>query len=139
MMLIHFPSALLPVDLVFSILSGYLHLPVLAEAAYYCLWAGVVGGWAAMVAGFFDFVRFIKPGTSVVNKVIFHACIQIVVVICFTLILTYEYKHVSSIYPVSVLLLTGKAVTTIILFAGNYIGGEIVLKHIAREFQEKNG
>lgn len=134
-MLIHFPSALLPMDFLFGVMGQYLELKPLLAASYYCLMAGVLGGWVAMAAGLFDLVLFIKPGSPAVSKVVLHLCIQVAVIICFSVLLALEYKNTALQENPAVSMIIGKAVLLGTMFFGNYLGGEIVLKYIAKEFQ----
>ena len=134
-MLVHFPAALLPIDLVFNVMSEYLTFKPLNEAAYYCLTAGVLGGWLAMAAGLFDFIRFIKPGSPAIKRVMLHLAIQVAVIICFSLLLALEYKHPDWMNSPTVLILCSKAILLLAMFCGNYVGGEIVFRYIAKEFQ----
>jgi len=137
MVLVHFPSALLPMDFVFSTLSLYLNQMSFATASYYCLWAGVAGGWAAIFAGAFDLVKYFKPGHPGIRQALTHATVQVTVIIFFTLILAFEYKHPSNIASPSIILIAGKALFLMLMVVGNYMGGELVLKYIAKMFETK--
>ena len=134
-MMVHFPSALLPVDFVFNLITAYSGFKALNDAAYYCLAAGVLGGWVAMGAGLIDLIRFIKPGSPAIRKVIIHFCIQATVIICFSIVLALEYKHPGMRETPSSLMLVCKGGFLVAMLFGNFIGGEIVLKYVAKEFQ----
>ncbi len=53
-MLIHFPSALLPMDFVCYGLLYYTHQTSFAYASFYALFGAVVLGWAAALFGILD-------------------------------------------------------------------------------------
>jgi uncharacterized membrane protein len=137
MMLIHFPIALLCMDLVFSIAGAY--IPELSETAYYCLIAGVIGGWLAILAGILDLFRHIlQHGAKATRMALVHGGIQSVIILTFTVFLSLEYKDHTYIANQPVWLLSGKIVLILAMLYGNYLGGELVMKYIAKEFQQKD-
>ena len=50
-MVVHFPVALLMGSVLFDLLASWLQNPGLRSAAKYCLWAGIVTGFAAVQTG----------------------------------------------------------------------------------------
>jgi len=82
LMLVHFPAALLPADLFFMAASVYLENESLAQAAYYCLLAGVLGGWIAFLTGFYDlFTYLLQTQSQGIKKGFIHAGIQTTVIL----------------------------------------------------------
>jgi uncharacterized membrane protein len=134
MMVVHFPAALLPVDFIFQIASHYFENEQLSEAGYYCLMAGVLGGWLAVLTGLYDlFTRVLKPGTSAPKAALYHAALQVFMLLGFTVILSLCYHHRNYIYQPPVWMWFSKGSLILVLGAGNYFGGELVLRHVAKE------
>lgn len=138
-MVIHFPVALLPMDIVFNILAIYLSNEMLLNVAYYCAVAGIIGGWIAILTGLLDlFLHLAKHGSQATKLALLHGSIQSSVVIGYTLIVSAEYKNASLITSPPTWLLGTKVVLVLALFLGNYIGGELLMKYIAKDFQSGN-
>lgn len=136
MMVVHFPAALLPMDLVFSFAALFFRQETLADAAYYCLMAGVIGGWIAVLAGMLDLFRYlIIPENSNVRKGVVHGVVQTVVIAGFTALLAIEYHNPAYIYSAPTALWAGKIALIIILLVGNYLGGDLVLRVVSRQFR----
>lgn len=134
MMVIHFPAALLPMDLLFGMSAVYFQNEVLYEAAYYCLMAGVLGGWLAVLTGLYDlFTRIMKPGQPTPVQAFIHAGLQISVVMGFSIVLSQEYHHPDFIHHVPLWIWIMKGFMIFLLLAGNYFGGELVFRHVAKE------
>jgi uncharacterized membrane protein len=134
MMVVHFPAALLPVDFIFQMSSLYFENEPLGAAAYYCLAAGVIGGWFAIVTGLYDvFTRVLKPGGPIPKAAIWHAGLQVCVILAFTLILSLSYHEQAYIYHPPVWMWILKACLLGVMLAGNYFGGELVLRHVVKE------
>jgi uncharacterized membrane protein len=93
MIVIHFPSALLVMDSVFAGVGAYNQNEKIAYAGYYCLIAGAIGGWTAMVSGMYDLFKYLmRPEHSGIRTGLVHAGVQSFVVIGFTIILSLEYN-----------------------------------------------
>jgi uncharacterized membrane protein len=134
MMLVHFPAALLPVDFIFQIASHYFEIEQLSEAGHYCLMAGVAGGWLAVLTGLYDlFTLVLKPGEPAPKAARYHAGLQVFMLLGFTVILSLSYHHREYIHQPPVWMWISKGFLIIILSAGNYFGGELVLRHVAKE------
>jgi uncharacterized membrane protein len=132
LLLIHFPAALLPVDLVFSLIANFRSYPDLAMASYYCLLAGVAGGWVAMGAGAIDLFKYVINSGDSLRQVIIHASLQTVVVFGFTVLLGVEHKNQAWIANQPMWLLIMKVILTITMFVGNYFGGEVLFNTVSR-------
>jgi uncharacterized membrane protein len=133
-MVIHFPVALLPMDLLFGMSAIYFQNDMLYEAAYYCLMAGVLGGWLAVLTGLYDlFTRIMKPAQPIPLQAFIHAGLQTIVVIGFSVVLSLEYHHPDFIGQVPLWLWMTKGFMMLLLLAGNYFGGELVFRYVAKE------
>jgi uncharacterized membrane protein len=134
MMVVHFPAALLPMDYIFQFAAIYFNDPRLNEAAYFCLLAGVLSGWIAVLTGLYDFLtRVLKPGEAAPKAAFVHAGLQSILIMGFTIILSVEYHHISYIQDAPVWMLATKGFLILVMLVGNYFGGELVLRHIAKE------
>lgn len=134
-MLLHFPVALWPADFIFSSYSLYAGNSSLAHAAYFCLFAGVAGGWIAILAGFVDLYRFRAVNEKMVTTAIVHASIQMMVTLGFTIILSVERKNELFITAPPGWLLVLKAILLSAMLVGNYLGGNLLLKFVSRKYQ----
>jgi len=138
-MVIHFPSALFPMDFLFSVANIYFPGNSLELAGYYSLLAGVAGGWIALLTGFTDFfLRILKHGPQAINRGLLHAAIQSTMLFSFTAILSLEYHHSDYVTFPPLWLWAVKIALLGLLIFGNYIGGELVFKYIAKEFHAGN-
>lgn len=127
-MLIHFPSALFPMDFVCSVLYFYAGEPPFAYAAFYALAGGVLLGWLAAVFGLFDLVKVSSGHPAALKKALVHGGINFVVITVYTLFAYAVFKNYPQLPVVSPLLLLVKAGLLACLVVGNYLGGSLVLK-----------
>lgn len=129
LMLVHFPSALLPMDVVFSILGYYRKDPSFLTAAFFCLVAGVLAGIVAFVTGLFDLLRIPKEKKTATGTAIIHGFINTMVVLFFG-VFAYkawqEYPLINEPPPSAIII---KSILVLILFAGNYLGGKLIFTH----------
>ncbi|MFZ6009373.1 MAG: DUF2231 domain-containing protein [Bacteroidota bacterium] len=136
-MLVHFPSALLPVDLIFQVMAHVRGDHTLAVAAYYCLMGGVIGGWIAVLSGMTDlFLYLTKEGDKAIKTGLTHAWIQTGVVTGFTAILAFEYKTFSNVLHLPLGLAIAKGILLLVMFAGNYLGGELLFNHVIKQIKK---
>lgn len=138
-MIIHFPSALFPMDFLFSLTASYWPGNSLEMAGYYSLLAGVASGWIAVLTGLADFLlRLLKHGSQAINRGLLHAGIQTLVLAGFTVLLSVEYHHVAYLTAPPPWLWVTKIALLGLMISGNYIGGDLVLKYIAKDFHAGN-
>ena len=136
MMVIHFPAALLPLDFILLCAAIYFNNDKLAEAAYYCLMCGVIGGWMAVLTGVYDFfIHLMIPGSKAIKPGLIHSSIQTIMIIGFTIVLGIEYKNPALVYEQPIGLWIAKIVLLIMLLAGNYFGGDLVLRYVSKQFR----
>lgn len=128
-LLIHFPTALLPMDLALSIMYFTTGNISYGLAGFYCLVGAVLVGCVAMITGVIDLILIPKQEKQALTMGIYHACINGVVLIAFALI-TYRAWHA---YPQMPLPSAGnmvvKGVLILALFVGNYLGGTLIYRH----------
>jgi uncharacterized membrane protein len=126
--LIHFPSALFPMDLVCSVLANCYNRPGLSEAAFYASVGGVIFGCLAVITGAFDLLPVVKDKPGSVNKALIHGSVNTTVLIGFTIFTFISYKHFPEIPYDSTLKLVIKGILVLLLAIGNFLGGSLILK-----------
>jgi uncharacterized membrane protein len=129
MMLIHFPTALLPMDVLLSVFAYYNKDSGFLPAAFYCLAGGVALGALAIITGLIDLLLIPKDKKQAMGTALIHGFMNAIIVILFGI---FAYRA-WQLYPqmnmplLSTLLI--KAVLIIVLFVGNYLGGKLILQH----------
>jgi len=127
-MLIHFPSALLPMDFACSLIGYLTGNHSFTDAAFYALAGGVLMGWLAIIAGALDLAKLVQAESGVIKKVLIHAGVNIAVLIGFSL-LAYKAWQLYPALPVdSIAKLVVKGFLIALMIVGNFIGGSLVLK-----------
>jgi uncharacterized membrane protein len=129
MMVVHFPSALIPMDLVLNAIGMYTHDVSFIIAGFYCLVGGAVLGWAAVVFGAADLLTISAEREKTIRAALIHGGVNTTVVICATVIAWMQYKKLPIIAPPAMLWLGVRALLVAVLLIGNYVGGNLVLKH----------
>src|SRR5690349_8452568 len=96
-MLIHFPSALLPMDLVCYAIYYFTGDASFAFASFYALAGAVVTGWLSVVFGAMDIISIPPEKRTVMQKALLHGGINAIIIIVYT-VLTYSvYKSFPAI------------------------------------------
>jgi uncharacterized membrane protein len=126
--LIHFPSALLPMDLVCSLIAYFGGPHTFTDAAFFAAAGGVLCGWLAVVAGAFDLVPLVKNKPGSLNKALIHGSINTTVLLGFTVTAYLSFRHFPDLYIDSPLKLGVKAALVLLLGVGNFLGGSLILK-----------
>lgn len=127
-MLIHFPSALFPMDLLGSWLGRRSGDPAFTKAAFFAAAAGVIIGWLAVVFGALDLLRVNREQPLSLKKGLLHGGINIMMLCGFTLLVYRSWKMYPALTPDSIALLIIKGVLVAVLIIGNFIGGSLILK-----------
>lgn len=135
LMLVHFPVALLPMDLFCSIIAIETGDKTFLFAGYYALIGAVAFGWLAVITGTVDLITWkstdAKEDQKVIAKGVVHGGIQIIVIMIYSgLAFLENYPYLE--YPSTGVVVT-KVVLVVSMFTGNYFGGELVLKHLIRK------
>jgi uncharacterized membrane protein len=125
--LIHFPSALFPMDLVCSMLAPY-YGNGLSLASFYAMLGGAALGTLAIVTGALDMIPISSRRPELVKKMLLHGGINSLVVIVYSLLAYLAYKKFPNIPPDSWPMIITKACLVLFMFGGNYIGGSLILK-----------
>ena len=128
LMLIHFPSALFPMDFICSGLAHYYGEMNLTYTSFYCMAAGVLFGSLAIIAGTFDLAGVAAKQPAALQKALIHGGINTSVLIGYSILAFMAFKH----YPflttdgLGILIIKGSLIAFMTI--GNYLGGSLVLK-----------
>ena len=128
LVLVHFPAALLPMDLVCAALGWYTHNATFTAAAYYALAGGVGAGWLAVAFGFMDLTRIPSERKAVLSTALLHAGLNTGVLMGYSVLFFLEWKQ-PVLVPATLGVLSVKAALLLALIAGNYLGAQLVLKY----------
>lgn len=127
MMLIHFPAALLPMDLVCSFLGLY-YGPTFIHASFFAMAGGVVLGVLAVITGTFDLLSVLKDNPDAVKKALIHGSINTLVIIGYSVLAWIAFKQYPGIEPDSWAKLMMKGCLVTFMIVANHLGGSLILK-----------
>jgi len=127
-LLVHFPTALLPMDLLLSVLHYTRNNESFGLAGFYCLSAGILAGLLAIITGVADLLSIPKNSKAAWAQGLYHGAINTTIILVFAAL---AYKAWQA-YPtmqttVGTLILKGILVSG--LFVGNYLGGQLIYKY----------
>lgn len=128
MMLIHFPSALFPMDFVCSLLTFYYGVNTFINTSYFSLIGGVVLGVLAIITGAADLIGIVNNKPSVVKKALIHGGINTLVISAYSILAFSAFKQYPNIPSDNLTILITKGCLVTFMFLGNYIGGSLILK-----------
>ena len=135
-LLIHFPTALLPMDLLLSILHYTRNDESFGLAGLYCLSAGIVAGLLAIITGVADLLSIPKDNKAAWAQGLYHGAINTTIILVFAA-LTYKGWQAYPSIQTSVGTLILKGILVSGLFVGNYLGGRLIYKYfIGIEFKQ---
>lgn len=127
-MLVHFPSALFPMSLIFDIISVVMQNQCLACAAFYCIGGGLLLGFAAACAGAIDYSHL--PSTNPAwNKASLHALLNVLWMTLFAIVFGLKVKHFPNITLANPIEIIISVVSVIGLIYSNYLGGDLVFRY----------
>ena len=129
MMLIHFPTALLPMDVLLSFFAYYTKDNSFLSAAFFCLLAGVLGGIFSLITGLIDLLLIPKEKKPVIGAAVIHGFINGTVLLFFGIFAYKSWQLYPQLNMPHLPILIIKAVLAIVLFGGNYLGGKLILQH----------
>src|SRR4051794_27838352 len=128
-MLIHFPSALLPMDVVCYATYYFTDDTSFAFASFYALAGAAVTGWLSILFGTLDLVSLTPEKESAMKKALLHGGINITIIIIYTVMAYPVYKKFPQMSAASMTVLVIKALLVTCMVIGNYIGGSLILKY----------
>ena len=128
-MLVHFPAALLPMDLVCYFLFFYTGNTSFAEASYYAMAGGAILGWLAVIFGAFDLLKIPQENPQIMKTALMHGGINIVIITAYSVLAFMAYKRYPNLPEATVVILIVKALLNLSMIAGNWFGGNLILKY----------
>ncbi|HLF65641.1 MAG TPA: DUF2231 domain-containing protein [Saprospiraceae bacterium] len=128
-MLIHFPAALFPMDLVCSGISFFTSDDSFTMASFYAGAGGITVGWLAMIFGTWDLLRLYKTRQDAMSPALIHGGINSIVVIVFTILVFMRYLEFPDIKADRMGIVFLKATCAAMMLFGNFIGGQLILKY----------
>jgi uncharacterized membrane protein len=128
LMLVHFPSALLPADLVLSLIGWSRQESVFAIAGFFCLIGGVLSGWMAVLTGFADMLM-VRENKIALMAALWHGMVNGACLTGFTLLAYRSWNAYPALGTASTTALIVKAILVLVLFAGNFLGGKLIFKY----------
>ncbi len=127
-MLIHFPSALFPMDLACFSIAYFTNIESLQHAAFYAMIGGALSGWIAVITGMIDLGALFNKKPTSMKKALIHGGINSTMLIGYSIFAFIAFNKYPQIVKDDVLILSIKAVLVVLMIAGNFIGGSLVLK-----------
>jgi uncharacterized membrane protein len=128
-MIIHFPSALFPAELVLYALFFYTGGRSFADASYYAMIGAVISGWTAVILGVTDLTAIPSTKPEAIKKALYHGGLNTSILIIYSVLAYLPYKKYPELPPATISLLVVKGFLITLLLIGNYWGGELILKH----------
>lgn len=128
MMLIHFPSALLPMDLLCSFLGYHTGNSSFTDAAFFALAGGVGFGTLAIITGVFDLAVIAERQPLSLKKALIHGGINSIVVIAYSILAFRGYNQFPDLVQDTLTILIVKGGLLAFMIVGNYLGGSLILK-----------
>lgn len=128
-MLIHFPSALFPMDFVCSLIAFCTGIKPFSDAAFYALMGGSVLGWLAIIAGTFDLLIVMENKPSSIKVALIHGFVNTIVVIAFSLFAFIAFQKYPNLSAPNLLSIIVKGILILFMVIGNFLGGNLILKN----------
>ena len=129
MMLIHFPTALLPMDVFLSFFAYYNNDSSLLPAAFFCMAGGVLIGLVAILTGLIDLLLITKDKKPAIATAVIHGFINTTVLLFFGIFVYRGWQIYPELNVPQMSILITKSVLAVVLFGGNYLGGKLILHH----------
>ncbi len=129
LMLVHFPAALFPMEVVCYYIYYQTGNASFGNASFYAMCGGVSLGWFAIITGAIDLVMIKGDQGAVKAKALIHGFINSTVVLAYSILAYMLFKDYPNPPLATVTLLVAKAALNVLMIAGNYLGGNLVLKY----------
>jgi uncharacterized membrane protein len=128
LMLIHFPSALFPMELLSYSIYYFTNDESFATASLYALMAGSTLGWLAIITGAIDLLKISPERTKVMNKALIHGSVNTTVVLAYSVFAWIGFRKYPQLPEANLAALVLKLLLVTLMLVGNYMGGSLVLK-----------
>jgi len=129
MMLIHFTTALLRMDVFLSFFAYYNKDGSLLPAAFFCLVGAVLIGLVAIMTGIIDLLLIAKDKRPALATAVIHGFINTTVLLFFGIFVYRSWQVFPALNMPQMSTLIIKGLLIIALFGGNYLGGKLILHH----------
>lgn len=126
-MLIHFPAALFPMELVCYYIYYTNYDTSFSYASFYALLGGVIAGWLSVITGAIDLIG-IKDNGALQAKALIHGTVNTIVVLGYTILAAMIYKDYPNLPVATLSLVVIKVSLNLLMIGGNFLGGNLVLK-----------
>ncbi|MDF3078487.1 MAG: hypothetical protein K0S09_2376 [Sphingobacteriaceae bacterium] len=126
---IHFPSALLPMDWVCYFLAYQFGGESFRQASFYALIGGAAIGWLAILTGAIDLAKISSTKRAAINQGLLHAGLNGSVLVVYSIIAFADFQKYPHLPDASLGILITKAILLTVMISGNFIGGNLILKH----------
>ena len=137
LILVHFPSALFPVDWLLCVIGMVTGTTSFYPAAFYVLAVGVVSGWFTILAGVVD-AAGLHMNERLFKKAIVHGAINTTIVMIYSVLAFRQMKFYPGLPAPSWYLLAFKFILVLALAFGNYLGAELVLRYGVGTIKDKH-
>jgi uncharacterized membrane protein len=126
---VHFPTALLPMDLAMGILYHTTGNESFYAAGFYCLAGGVLTGAAAILTGLIELVVIPQNEKTAISLALYHGVLNGLIVgifaaVCWKAYLVFPQPYFSGLNAILI-----KSALILALFVGNYLGGRLIYRH----------
>lgn len=129
LMLIHFPAALFPMELISFYIYYRTDNTSFAEASFYGMSAGAIFGWLAILTGTIDLIMIKDSQNEAKAKALIHGFINTTVVSIYSILAYILYKEYPDLPPATMLMIGLKTALNVLMITGNYLGGTLILKY----------
>ncbi len=137
-LMIHFPTALLPMDLALSIMDYHYGDHSFSLAGFYCLVGGSVIGLLAMISGLIDLLAIPRSNKQALVAALYHAFINGTIILAYCVITFRSWQRFPQL-EADATTIAVRAFLIASLFAGNYWGGKLIYSHhIGIDLKNKN-
>ena len=127
--LAHFPSAFYPMSVICASVYYFTGNIICAHVAVYTMLAGTATGWMTILFGLWESWFVSINETKVVTTIFWHASFNGVITILFTIWSVKTWNYYPEIIKDSLSLMIIKWAVILLLVAGNFLGGKLLLKY----------
>ena len=128
-LIIHFPTTLLPMHYLLSLLYVCYNDLSFASAGFYCLVAGSTAGAVAMITGLIDALKIPKMNKAALGTAVYHGFLNGSIIALFIFITYKDWRSMPVYHMPGTGRIIFEAVLLLLLFIGNYLGGKLIYQH----------
>ncbi len=128
MMLIHFPSAFLPMAAILDLISYIYKDSLLALFAFYSACSGIIIGGAALIFGVLDLFK-LETQSKQFRIALVHGSLNCIWIFIFTVVAGIQIKFYPNIQAANLALTFIELFSVCGMLYSNFLGGELVLKY----------